>query len=69
MLCAFLAFQVSAGKPECNPGESDCRNAELATFCTEEIEAASDLAGGLISNAENVPAQLSHVVRTRRSAR
>lgn len=59
LLCAFVAFPASAGKPDRNPSEKDCPNVALDTDCSAELDYAYDLVGGLLGNNEDVPTFLS----------
>ena len=61
LLCAFVAMPASAGKPDRNPSEKDCTNMEFypATACSDELDAAYDYVGGLLSNNGDVPTFLS----------
>jgi hypothetical protein len=50
LLCAFVAFPASAGKPDRNPSEKDCAFVGLDTACSDELQAAYDLVGSLLTN-------------------
>jgi hypothetical protein len=50
LLCAFVALPASAGKPDRNPSEKDCDFVGLDTACSDELMAAYDLVGSLLSN-------------------
>ena len=50
LLCAFVAFPASAGKPDRNPSEKDCAFVGLDTACSDELQAAYDLVGSLLGN-------------------
>jgi hypothetical protein len=51
-LMASLAFSGSAfaGKPDRNPSEKDCPFVGLDTACSDELQAAYDLVGSLLTN-------------------
>ena len=49
LLCAFVAMPASAGKPDRNPSEKDCDFVGLGTACSDELQAAYDLVGSLLS--------------------
>ena len=57
LLCAFVAFPASAGKPDRNPSEKDCAFVGLETTCSDDLMAAYDLAGALL--AQDPPVFLS----------
>ena len=45
-----LPHTALAGKPDRNPSDKECPNADVATRCSDELDAAYDLVGWLLGN-------------------